>query len=159
VRHRATPDRGTGIAITLALLHVLQNDPDAVVGFFPSDHYYSNEDSFRLTIRSATGCIEQYPESIILVGAEAGYLEIEYGWIEPGTVVSEGSVGPLCRVNRFWEKPAQHQARQPLRGGCLWKTFVSVGRAATFLELVCSQVPEAVLSITRALADADLELA
>ena len=63
---------------------------------------------------------------------------------------------PLCRVNRFWEKPALPQARALLQSGCLWNTFVTIGSAATFLELVCSEVPDVVLSVTRAMADNDL---
>jgi mannose-1-phosphate guanylyltransferase len=152
-------NRGTGVAIVLALLHIMQRDPDAVVGFFPCDHYYSDDDSFRLTIRSATACASQHPESIIIVGAEAEYAEIEYGWIEPGVVVSQTAVGPLSGVNRFWEKPAPDQARELLGNGCLWNSFVTLGRAATFLALLCSQVPEVVLSITRALAKSDLKRA
>ena len=42
-------NRGTGIAIILALLHVLQRDHDALVAFFPCDHFYADDDSFRLT--------------------------------------------------------------------------------------------------------------
>jgi mannose-1-phosphate guanylyltransferase len=150
-------NRGTGVAIAVALIHVLQRDPDAVLAFFPCDHYYSDNDSFRLTIRSAVTGAEQYPESIIIVGAEAEYAEIEYGWIEPGSAVSQARFGPLRRVNRFWEKPGLPQARALLRQGCLWNTFVTVGRASTFFELLCSQVPEVVLSIRRALVDSDLK--
>lgn len=150
-------NRGTGIAIALSIVHVLQRHPDAVVSFFPCDHYFSDEESFRLTIRSAVACADDYPESIILVGAKAEHSETDYGWIEPGTAVEEAPAGPLYRVNRFWEKPGPLQARALLGNGCLWNTFVTVGRAATFLELLCSQVPEAVLSITRALADCDLD--
>ena len=49
------------------------------------------------------------------------------------------------------------QARALLQSGCLWNTFVTIGSAATFLELICSEVPDVVLSVTRALADNDLE--
>ena len=80
----------------------------------------------------------------------------EYGGIEPGRAVSETQVNLLCRVNRFWEKPALPEAQVLLESGCLWNTFVIIGSAATFLELVCSEVPDVVLSITRALADKDL---
>jgi mannose-1-phosphate guanylyltransferase len=56
-------NRGTGIAIITALLHVLQSDPDAVVAFFPCDHFYTDDDSCRLTIQSAVECAEQNSES------------------------------------------------------------------------------------------------
>ena len=87
---------------------------------------------------------------------EAEYAETEYGWIEPGLAVLETQGKPLCRVNRFWEKPALPKARALLQSGCLWNTFVAFGSAATFLELVCSEVPEVVLAVTRALAEDDL---
>ena len=152
-------NRGTGAAIITGLLHVLQRDPDAVVAFFACDHFYTDDDSFRLTIRSGVECAEQSSESIVLVGAAAEYPEVDYGWIEPGMVVSECEVGPLARVTRFWEKPPLDQARALLREGCLWNTFVTVGRASTFFEILCSQVPEAVLAISRAMANDTLDVA
>jgi mannose-1-phosphate guanylyltransferase len=152
-------NRGTGVAIILAVLRVLQHDPDAVVAFFPCDHFFADDDSFRSTIRSALKSAEQNPESIIVVGADAEYPEVDYGWIEPGLVVSESVVAPLARVNRFWEKPPLHEARMLLSRDCLWNTFVTVGRAATFFEMLCSQVPEAVLAISRAVAENTLDVA
>lgn len=148
---------GTGIAMILALVYILDRDPDAVLAFFPCDHYYSNDDSFRLTIRSAAACARQHPDSIILVGAEAEYPEVEYGWIEPGAVISRTSIGPLSKVDRFWEKPPLHQARALMGRGCLWNTFVTFGRAAAFLDMLCSQIPEAVISVTQAVANSTLE--
>jgi mannose-1-phosphate guanylyltransferase len=150
-------NRGTGIAIILALLRILQRDHDALAAFFPCDHFYADPDSFRLTIRSAIECAEYNPESIILVGADAEYPETDYGWIEPGVVVSNAAAGPLSRVSQFWEKPSLQQARALLHRGCLWNTFVTVGRATTFFEMLCSQVPEAVLAISRAMAENTLD--
>jgi mannose-1-phosphate guanylyltransferase len=152
-------NRGTGIAIILALLRVLQRDHDALVAFFPCDHFYADDDSFRLTIQSAVGCVGQNPESIILVGADAESPEVDYGWVEPGAIVSETTARPLARVSRFWEKPALHQACALLRRGCLWNTFVILGRATTCIEVLCSQVPEAVLAISRAMAGNTLDAA
>jgi mannose-1-phosphate guanylyltransferase len=152
-------NRGTGMAVVLATLYVLQRDHDALVAFFPCDHFYADDDSFRFTIQSAVGCAQQNPESIILVGADAEYPEVDYGWIEPGAIASKATAVVLSRVTQFWEKPPLHQARALLSRGCLWNTFVTAGRAATFLEMLCSQVPEAVLAISRAMADNALDVA
>src|SRR5580692_874764 len=152
-------NRGTGVAIILALLHILQRDHDALAAFFPCDHFYADHDSFRSTIRSAVECAEHNPESIILVGADAAYPETDYGWIEPGVVVSNSTGAPLSRVARFWEKPSLQQARALLRRGCLWNTFVTVGRATTLFEMLCSQVPEAVLALSRPITDNTLNVA
>lgn len=149
-------NRGTAVGIIVALVQLLQADPEAMVGFFPCDHYYSDDESFRSTVRSALSNAERFPGSLVIVGAEAAYAETDYGWIEPGPTVLETQAAPLCQVNQFWEKPALPQARALLRRGCLWNTFVTVGSAAAFLELICLEVPDVVLSVTRALASDDL---
>jgi mannose-1-phosphate guanylyltransferase len=149
-------NRGTAVGIIVALVQIMEADPDAVVGLFPCDHYYSDDGLFRSMVTSATSSAEQFPRSLVTLGAEAESAETEYGWIEPGLAVSQTQAKPLFRVNRFWEKPGLSQARALLQSGCLWNTFVTIGSAATFLELVCSEVPDVVLSMKRALADKDL---
>lgn len=149
-------NRGTAVGMIAALTRIMQADRDAVVGFFPCDHYYSDDESFRSMVRSAAAGAEQFPGSIVIVGAEAEYAETEYGWIEPGQTVLETRGKPLCRVNRFWEKPVLRHARALLRSGGLWNTFVTVGSASDFVELLCAEVPDVVLSVTGAMGDSDL---
>jgi mannose-1-phosphate guanylyltransferase len=151
-------NRGTGIAVAVALLHILQRDADAVVVFVPCDHYYSDAEACGRAIRSAISGAEQYPNSVVLVGAKAHYPEVEYGWIEPGASISQAR-NTLLRVNRFWEKPSLPQAQELLHRGCLWNTFVTVGHVRTFLDLFCSEVPEVVPSLDKALAEDALETA
>jgi mannose-1-phosphate guanylyltransferase len=149
-------NRGTAIAILVALLQILQRDQDAIIGFFPCDHYYSDDESFRSTVRSAISSAERFPRSLVIIGAEADYPQTEYGWIEPGERLLHTQANRLHRVNRFWEKPELPQAQTLLQSGCLWNTFITVGSAVTFLETLCSEVPEVVLSVTRGLADKEL---
>jgi mannose-1-phosphate guanylyltransferase len=151
-------NRGTGVAVAVALVHILQRDPDAVVVLVPCDHHYSDDEGFGHAIRSVISSAEQYPDAVVLLGAEARYAELEYGWIEVGSAISDSPV-PLFRVNRFWEKPSMLQAQELLRRGCLWNTFVAAGRASTFLDVLCAEVPNVVLVINKALADNDLEAA
>jgi mannose-1-phosphate guanylyltransferase len=98
----------------------------------------------------------EHPMSLILLGAQADYPQVEYGWIEPGQAILELL---LSRVNRFWEKPSLQKARALLRRGCLWNTFVTVGRAETFLELLCAEIPDVVSTIAAALTYKDLDSA
>src|ERR1700726_2599372 len=69
-------NRGTGVAVAVALLHILQRDADAVVIFVPCDHYYSDSEACGRAIRAAISGAEQYPDSIVLVGAKAHYPEV-----------------------------------------------------------------------------------
>lgn len=144
--------------MALALLSVLQRDHNALIAFFPCDHLYVDHNSFHRSIRSAFACANTNPESIILLGAQAEYAEVDYGWIEPGTVVCESPVGPLSHVHKFWEKPSHHQAEVLLNRGCIWNTFVTLGRATTFFDLLCSEIPDAFRALSRAVAGNTLEL-
>src|ERR1700730_14895051 len=85
-------NRGTGVAAAVALVHILQSDPDAVVVLVPCDHYYPDDEGFGRAIRSVISSAEQYPDAVVLLGAEARYAEIEYGWIE---------VARLFRIPQF----------------------------------------------------------
>jgi len=145
--------RGTGLAITAGILRILKFQPDAIVALFPSDHYYSNEGAFRRAIKTALGLASTYSESIILLGAEALSPEVEYGWIEPGRVVEDSPAAQLLRVNRFWEKPSLSQAQTLLDAKCLWNTFVMIGTARAFLDLLNSQIPDVVRHISDRLGD------
>jgi mannose-1-phosphate guanylyltransferase len=134
-------NRGTGIGVAIALLRILQLDPEATVAFFPADHYYSDVDAFSTTVASALRFAEQYPHSPILIGAEARYPEMEYGWIEPGRTIADSLNAPLHLVSRFWEKPFLRRAQTLLRRGCLWNTFITIGWAGAFVELLQATVP------------------
>jgi mannose-1-phosphate guanylyltransferase len=149
-------NRGTGIAMSAALLRILQQELDPLVAFFPCDHYYSDDDAFARTIRGAIACAQQHPDSIILLGAEAHYPEVEYGWIEPGSAIQDPAIS-LSRVNRFWEKPSLPKARDLLDRGCLWNTFVTIGQASVFLELLGSQIPGVIPHIAGGVAHDDLD--
>ena len=117
-------------------------DRDAVVGLFSlRDHHHSDEAAFRSSVRSATSAAEQFPGSLVIVGAEAEYAETEYGWIEPGIAVSQTPATPLCRVNRFWEKPALPEAQALLQSGCLWNTFVHHRQRGYFHRAALFGVP------------------
>ncbi len=149
-------NRGTGAAMALSLAHLARRDEDALVVFVPCDHYYADDGAFGRSVRSALSGAEQYPDSIVLLGAEADYAEVEYGWIEHGLALSDAPV-PLLLVQRFWEKPSLPEARELLRRGCLWNTFVTAGYARTFLDLLCSAVPDLVSSIETAVAEDELD--
>jgi mannose-1-phosphate guanylyltransferase len=135
-------NRGTALALALSLHVIAQQDEDALVAFFPSDHYYSNSSAFRESIETGLRLIEEYPDCILTVGAEARYPEVEYGWIQPGRTLVDSLVNPLLRVSRFWEKPALKRAEMLQRRGCLWNTFITIGRVGAFMELLHATVPK-----------------
>jgi mannose-1-phosphate guanylyltransferase len=132
-------DRGTTPAIALALLRLLQFDSHAVVGFFPTDHYYHDDAHFSAAVELAYEEASAHSGRIVLLGARPDSPDTEYGWIEPGPALSGGKA-LFSRVARFVEKPRLALAEQLLQQGCLWNTFVMVGRIETFIRILNSTV-------------------
>ena len=135
-------NQGTAPAILHALLSLAKEDPRGVVAFFPSDHYFSDDESLMAHIEEAFEIAARYPERIVLLGITPTGPETGYGWIEPGSPVPSGSRGRINRVRRFWEKPHQELAESLLERGCLWNSFLMVGRVSAFLEMIRLALPD-----------------
>lgn len=149
-------NRGTTAAIIYSLLRVQHFEEDAMVAFFPSDHYFADETQFRRAVNSAFRVVRRHPALLVLLGAAAETAEPDYGWIEPGPMLEPADTGwlPAFRIERFREKPGAAVAEQLLRRGCLWNTFVIAGRAQTFLEVLDSTVPDMLNTLQAAVSAA-----
>jgi mannose-1-phosphate guanylyltransferase len=150
-------NRGTGVAIAAALLQLLEREVGATVGIFPSDHYYADNAAFTATVQSAIDISNEHNGSIVLIGAKPEWPEVEFGWIEPGASVTNGSCTPLFAVSRFCEKPPITEARKLMRRGGLWNTFISIGSAGAFLKLLSATVLPAMTSLAEAVARGELD--
>jgi len=146
------PDnKGTTAAVICSLLRITALARDPVVAFFPTDHYYSNEAGFSASVDRAVRVAQNHSETLVVLGAEAERAEVDYGWIEPGVRFHSPFTNALLRVNRFWEKPSHTTAQALLARGCLWNTFVMVGRASLFLALLDNTMaPEVLKAFTAA---------
>ena len=151
-------NKGTTAAVICSLLRItsLAGDPgDPVIAFFPTDHYYSNEARFIASVHRAVRVAQQHSDTVVVLGAEPEHAEVEYGWIEPSTRFNSRFTNGLRRVNRFWEKPPHPTAQALLARGCLWNTFVMIGRASIFLEMLNKTAAPGVLqAFTAARRDA-----
>lgn len=74
--------------------------------------------------------------------AEPDEPEVEYGWVEPGSPAAAESHDVPLPVRRFWEKPTPAFARGLMERGCLWNSFVMVGRVSAFLGMIRAAAPE-----------------
>jgi len=133
-------NRGTAPAILYSLLRIAAFNPEALVAFFPSDHYISNNDRFMAHIRSALDAARRRPELVILLGLEPESPEVEYGWIEPAKIIP--GEARVRAVRRFWEKPDRRLAQVLQLRGCLWNSFVMVASARALLEIIESAIPD-----------------
>lgn len=142
-------NKGTTAAIILGLLRVTHLSPDAAVAFFPSDHYISDDVRFMLHVDAAFSQAKRHTNMIVLLGMEPASPEVEYGWIEPESPFSDEHSRAVSAVRRFWEKPSKANAQKLMRQGCLWSSFVMVGRAEAFLQLIRLALPDLYQSLFR----------
>lgn len=135
-------NKGTAPAILYSLAHIAQLDPEASVVFFPSDHYFSDDHAFMENTETAFRTVKASPDSIVLLGIVPEKAETSYGWIEPAGSLFGDLSGGVSRVERFWEKPSLDTAEELMTRGCLWNSFVMVGKVGIFLDLFKKHLPD-----------------
>jgi mannose-1-phosphate guanylyltransferase len=133
-------NRGTAPAILYSLLRLAELAPTASVLLMPSDHYVEDEARLIDHIQRAFITVEQRPEFTVLLGIVPDQPETAYGWIEPGPILCTGD-WEVSYVRRFWEKPSDVIARELMEAGCLWNSFMIVGRVTTLLGLFMVTMP------------------
>lgn len=94
--------------------------------------------------------VELNSESVVLLGIEPEKAETSYGWIEPVESLFSEAANAVTRVSRFWEKPSFESAEHLLKKGCLWNSFVMVGKVSAFLELFKKHLPKLFKMFTEA---------
>jgi mannose-1-phosphate guanylyltransferase len=132
-------NRGTAPAIVYSLARLHDLDSNGIVAFFPSDHHFGDNDAFAAHIELAFTQAEADRKRVILLGITPDSPEESYGWIEPGTALADEV--PVFKVRRFWEKPSRRIASRLMSHGCLWNSFVMVGRISAFLSMVRRTLP------------------
>ena len=99
--------RNTAPAIGLAAFILLRENPDAVIGLFPSDHVIADEKRFRETLSEGIE-IAAAGENIVVLGIRPTRAETGYGYIEAGALLR----GDAFHVRRFTEKPNAERGRR-----------------------------------------------
>lgn len=135
-------DRGTAAGILLPAHWLSRRDPGATMAVFPSDHFVSTDRAFMAHVAHVAEWLDRHPDRLVLLGAQATHAEVEYGWIELGTPLPSESDRRMWEIRRFWEKPSEEHARLCLAAGCLWNTFVLLGKVRTFVRAGAEAIPE-----------------
>lgn len=139
--HIQPMNKGTAPAILYSLLKLSRESNDAVAGFFPSDHFFTDDAVLMKNVEKAFRSVESGAAGIVLLGMEADSAETSYGWIEPSESLFGGLSFSLSAVERFWEKPDPITAGRLLRRGGLWNTFIMVGRVTELLRQFEKHLP------------------
>src|SRR5262249_45520259 len=113
-------NKGTAPAIVYALSRLATESSEATVAFFPSDHYFDDDDLFMSYVDQAIDAAGRTRDMVTLLGITPDGPEVEYGWIEPHASILNSVPRVISRVRRFWEKPTPNVARRLMERGCLW---------------------------------------
>src|SRR5664279_3184787 len=121
--------RNTAPAIGLAAQILHSQDPDAVMGVFPSDHVIGKLPAYRAVVKAAFKAASL--GHLVVLGIQPRWPETGYGYIEFPKGVENGSRTPQP-VRRFCEKPDLATAKKFLKaqrfywnaGMFFWKTSV-----------------------------------
>jgi mannose-1-phosphate guanylyltransferase len=129
--------RNTAPAIGLAAFLLLRENPDAVIGMFPSDHVIADEKRFRETLERGIQ-IAASGENIVVIGIRPTRAETGYGYIEAGAP-DDGAL----RVRRFTEKPDAARAGEFVTAGnYFWNSGMFLWKARTLVNALREHLPK-----------------
>ena len=145
--------RNTLPAIAWAVSKIRREDPQAIIGVFPSDHSIGNEQAFLSAWRSAeVAASEGY---LTLLGITPTEPATGYGYIQPSEVLTMlGAELAVHKVAKFVEKPDIKKAKGLVADGYLWNSGMFVFRADVFMQMLMQYQPQ-IASKVAAMEDAD----
>jgi mannose-1-phosphate guanylyltransferase len=135
-------NRDTAAGIFLALAHIRAHDPDATVVVYPSDHFVYPEDPFVELVRGAVWAAKQLKSWLFLLGVAPDRMELDYGWIHPGSHLGWVGGHELRATKTFLEKPSVERCKDAITAGALWNTLVFGARVETLWEMGWQCFPE-----------------
>ena len=130
--------RNTAPAIGLAAFLLLRENPDAVLGLFPSDHVIGDEERYRETLERGIE-IAAAGANIVVLGTRPNRAETGYGYIEAGNA----SRGEARRVRRFTEKPDAKKAAEFVAArNYFWNSGMFLWSAHTLVDALREHLPK-----------------
>jgi len=131
--------RNTAPACGLAAFLIERDNPDAVLGVFPSDHVIADEPRFLKALQKGIAAAAA-GENIVVLGIEPFRAETGYGYIETGDLTKDDQA---LHVRRFIEKPNQNRADEFVAAGnYYWNSGMFLWSARTLANAVREHLPE-----------------
>ncbi|MCP6757273.1 MAG: mannose-1-phosphate guanylyltransferase [Fischerella sp. CENA71] len=135
--------RDTAAAVAWTSLEIKKRyGDDAIIGFFPADHWIANQESFASTINAAIE-LAANTAAIVTLGIKPTFPSTGYGYIEQGEQIGCFNDLPAYHVNRFTEKPDRETAENFLATGRFsWNSGMFIFRAGVVLKELQIHAPE-----------------
>jgi mannose-1-phosphate guanylyltransferase len=135
--------RDTAPAVAWATLEIARRQgEDAVIGFFPADHWIGDRDLFNDTLRAAAELAVK-EQAIATLGIAPTYASTGYGYIEQGETLGRFGDFPAFKVSRFTEKPDAATAQSFVESGKFsWNGGMFIFQAGVMLQELRSHAPD-----------------
>ena len=136
--------RDTAPAVAWSTLEIARRyGEEAVVGFFPADHWIAEPEIFQATLSAAVD-VALKEAAIVTLGITPTHAATGYGYIKQGEKLGlYGDNYPAFRVDRFTEKPDRDTAQAFLDSGCYsWNGGMFVFQASVALAELRQHAPE-----------------
>jgi mannose-1-phosphate guanylyltransferase len=131
--------RNTAPACGLAAFLIERENPDAVLGIFPSDHVIGDEPRFLKALQKSIA-VAAAGDNMVVLGIEPTRAETGYGYIETTDYTRDDSA---LHVRRFIEKPNQNRAEEFVAAGnYYWNSGMFLWSARTLANAVREHMPE-----------------
>ena len=135
--------RDTAPAVAWATLEVSKKyGKDAIVGFFPADHWIGDTVAYEKTLQAAAKQAESEP-SIVTLGITPNQPATGYGYIEQGIEKHNINDLPIYKVTRFTEKPSRETAQSFIdTGNFSWNSGMFIFKAEVVLNELEKYAPK-----------------
>ena len=144
--------RDSGPAIAAGAAFAQARDKDAIVLALAADHVVSDTPAFLAACREGLAAAEA--GHIVTFGVQPERAATEYGYINPGEVIS----GKVRAVAKFVEKPDPATAADYVKAGYLWNSGNFMFRAAVLSDEYRKVDAESVQAVTDAVTKAGTDL-
>ncbi len=129
--------KNTAASIGFTAVHLLREDPDAVMLVLPADHAVKNESLLVAAFREAIAFAGREPK-LVTVGIPPASAHTGYGYIHRG----KNLAGKMFEVSRFFEKPNAERAKEYVAAGdYYWNSGMFVWKAQVILAAIKEYMP------------------
>ena len=134
--------RNTCLAIGLAAVHIMKEDPEGVMVILSSDHMITPTERLVSVLKSGSQVAEE-GDYLITIGVVPTRAETAYGYIELGEELKTVSGINFSRVKQFKEKPDPVKAQEYYLGRQHhWNSGIFIWRADSILKAIEKHIPE-----------------
>lgn len=128
--------KNTAPAITLASLHLNQQQNDDLMLVLAADHVMLNQDAFEDSVKKAIELAQD--DKMVTFGIVPTHAETGYGYIEKGIAIKQGH-----HINKFVEKPSKDIAQKYIDSqNFLWNSGMFMFKTDQYLNELNAYAPD-----------------